>query len=74
MFNALININNMYVIQISRKLFTYPCSWLMARKWVTDEDGTIREEVNKQWKAFAVCKPKKKFVFEEDAIILVQVG
>lgn len=63
----------MLIIQTSRKLFTYPCSWLTAHKWVTDEDGTIWEEVRKQWRVFAVCKPKKKLVFKEDAIVLVQV-
>ena len=45
----------------------------MVRKCLTDEEGKIREEIQKQWRVFSVCKPKKGLMFEEDTSALVQV-
>lgn len=45
----------------------------MVRKRLTGEDGKIRDEVQEQWRVFAVCKPKKELVFGEDTPVLVQV-
>jgi hypothetical protein len=61
------------IIQDSKKLFIYPCLWHMVCKRLTDEDGKIREEIQQQWRVFAACKPKKRFAFEEDTPLLVQV-
>ena len=45
----------------------------MVRKWLTGKDGKIRDEIQEKWRVFAVCKPKKEFVFGEDTPVLVQV-
>ena len=71
--HALSTLIYFFVLQVSRKLFTYPCARLIVRKCLTDEEGKIREEIQDQWRVFAVCKPKKESVFEEDTSVLCQV-
>ena len=66
-------VHSIFVVQVSKKLFTYPSPWLVVCKQLTDENGKIRERIREQWRVFAACKTKKGLTFAEDTPVLVQV-